>query len=59
METKSKTHRIIKAGAGYVVTLPIEIIRKAGLKKGDEVGLVYDSFHVIVHPRQKPGIGEV
>jgi hypothetical protein len=54
METKSKTRKIIKAGAGYVVTLPIEFIRKAGLKKGDEIGMVYDSFLVIISPRNKP-----
>ncbi len=54
-ETKTKTMRVIKAGQGYVITLPIDFIRKAGIKKGDVLGLTYDSFLVVINPRPPKG----
>lgn len=52
METKSKTRKIIKSGNGLIITLPKEFTDKAELKKGDVVGVTYDSVLVIVTPRQ-------
>ena len=55
METKTKTRRIIKSGTALIITLPADFCRKAGLKKGDTVGLTYDSVLVIVIPKE-PGM---
>jgi len=51
METKSKTRKIIKSGNGLIITVPKEFTDKTGLKKGDVVGLTYDSILVIVTPK--------
>lgn len=53
METKSKTRRVIKSGKALIVTLPQEFVDNSGLKKGDTVGMTYDSFLVIINPRKK------
>ena len=49
-ETKSKTRKVIKAGQGLVITLPVDFCRKAGISKGDKLGVVYDSFLVVISP---------
>ena len=51
METKSKTRKIIKSGDALIITLPKEFVVKSGLKKGDTVGITYDSFLVIINPK--------
>ena len=55
-ETKTKNIRAVKSGAGLVITLPVAFCRKAGIKKGDVLGLTYDSVVIIAVPRlpQKP-----
>ena len=50
-ETKTKTRRVIKAGQGLVITLPVDFCRKANIKKGDVVGLTYDSILVVITPQ--------
>lgn len=53
-DTKTKNIRAVKSGAGLVITLPVEFCRKAGIKKGDVLGLVYDSIVIIGVPRLPP-----
>ena len=50
-ETKSKTYKAVKAGQGLVITLPADFCRKAGIRKGDVLGLTYDSFLAVINPR--------
>ena len=50
MEAKTKTRRIIKSGNGLIITLPVEYIRKTGLRKGDVVAVAYDTLLVVVNP---------
>jgi antitoxin component of MazEF toxin-antitoxin module len=57
MGTTTKTRRLIKSANSLIITLPADYIRKAGLKKGDVVGVAYDSLMVIVNPN--PPKGEV
>jgi len=52
MVTKTKTGRIMQLSNSLLITLPIDFVRKSGLKKGDVVGLTYDSILVIVTPKQ-------
>lgn len=49
--TKSKTRKVVKVGGSLIVTLPREFTRKVGLRKGDLVGVTYDSILVVVVPR--------
>lgn len=53
-ETKTKTRRVIKSGESLIISLPVEFCRKAGIKKGDTVGLTYDSVLIIVTPKELP-----
>jgi len=51
VETKTKRRKLIKFGREQlIITLPQEFVHKAGLKKGDVVGVTYDSILVIVTP---------
>ena len=52
MEPKHKTRKIIKSGNGLIITLPKEFTDRAELKKGDVVGVTYDSVLLIVTPRE-------
>jgi antitoxin component of MazEF toxin-antitoxin module len=54
MQTKSKTRKIIKSGDGLLVRLPNEFVKDSGIKKGDVVGVVYDSVLMIVTPKELP-----
>ena len=57
METKTKTRRLIQSANSLLITLPVDYIRKAGLKKGDVVGVAYDSLLVVINPN--PPIDEL
>jgi len=50
MGTKTKTRRLIKSANSLVITLPVDYIRKAGLKKGDVVAVAYDSLLCVINP---------
>lgn len=50
METKSKTRKVIKLGDALVIVLPKEFTDKADIKKGDTVGITYNSVLVMVTP---------
>ena len=52
METKTKTRRVIKSGEASIISLSAEFVRKAGLKKGDVVGLTYNSILVVMTPKE-------
>ena len=51
METKTKTRKVIKSGEALILCLPKEFTDKAGIKKGDTVGVTYDSILIMVIPR--------
>ena len=53
METKSKVRKVIRSGRGLIISLPQEFVNNSGLKKGDTVGVTYDSFLVIVKPTDR------
>ena len=55
MGTKTKTRRLIQSANSLLITLPVEYIRKTGLKKGDVVAVAYDSLMVIVNPNPAKG----
>jgi antitoxin component of MazEF toxin-antitoxin module len=52
VDTKAKTRSVIKSGGSLIIQLPTDFCRKAGIKKGDKIGLVYDSILIIAIPRQ-------
>ena len=52
METRVKTRKLIELGGSLTITLPREYIRKAGLQKGDVVGVVYDGLFVVINPNK-------
>jgi len=45
---------IVKVGNSLRVTLPVEIVKAMGLKKGDKVGMVLENSHLRLRrlPRQ-------
>jgi uncharacterized protein Veg len=51
-QVKAKTRRVIKSGQGLIITLPADFCRKAGIKKGDVLGLTYDSVVIIAIPKE-------
>jgi antitoxin component of MazEF toxin-antitoxin module len=50
MDTKTKKRKVVKSGQALIITLPADFVRSSGLKKGDTVGVTYDSILVIVKP---------
>ena len=50
-----KTRRLIQSANSLLITLPVEYIRKAGLKKGDVVGVAYDNLLVVINPNLPKG----
>ena len=52
METQSKRRKVMQFGNNQlIITLPKDFIDNSGIKKGDTVGLVYDSILAIVIPK--------
>ena len=49
---EAKTRKVIQSGNALIITLPKEFTDEAELKKGDVVGVTYDSVLVIVTPRE-------
>jgi antitoxin component of MazEF toxin-antitoxin module len=53
-----KTRRLIQSANSLVITLPVDFVRRSGLKKGDVVAVAYDSLLVIVNPNEPKGVNE-
>lgn len=52
MKTKSKTKKVIQSGPSLIIILPREFVKSSGIKKGDIVGITYNSILAIVNPKK-------
>lgn len=51
IKTKTRKGKLVRLGQeALVVVLPKEFVTKAGLRKGDTIGITYDSLLVIINP---------
>lgn len=54
MDTKSKTRKVIQSGNALIISLPADFCRKAGIRRGDVLGLTYNTIVIIGVPRLPP-----
>ena len=56
---KTKTKKIVEAGQGYLIYLPIDFVRASGIAKGDSVAVAYDENRLMVLPIKEIDDGRI